>query len=321
MLGIPYTTFPDIEIGPFTLRVFGICVALGTVLGVLVAGRYGRRHNLDTGELQSMALWLVLTGVIGARITYVITNYDEVGSFWNAFAIWQGGLQFTGGAILAVLVALPLVRHWAPLKRWRFADAAALGLILGQAIGRLGCIAVGEHFGGATTFPLAMRWLGGRALEPVPVEVGGLFHNTSAYEMAHLLVLFVALVLVLRRSDPPPGVLIGVFALWYGVFRFGTDFLRVNDEELFGLTGAQYGCLLLIAVGAWVLATTRSRTARLLAGPAVEDPDSDDAHGTTPDVDDADHTDRGDGDDDPNGDAGAPGGNAPDTRRPVTTDP
>lgn len=264
MFGIPYKTFPVIDLGAINLQVFGLMVALGAIIGTMVAGRYGRRYNVSEDDVMRIAPWLVLSGIVGARITYVITNYDELASPWDAFAIWKGGLQFTGGAIVAAIVAIPLLRRFSPPQRWYFADAAGLGLIIGQAIGRIGCIAVGEHFGGPTSFPLGMKYLGGITREPAP-EIGTVFHNTALYESLHLVVLFVALMVILRRRELPPGALIGIFCLWYGVFRFGTDFLRINDRTLWGLTGAQFGCIALVAVGVWVLATTRSRVERLAA--------------------------------------------------------
>jgi phosphatidylglycerol:prolipoprotein diacylglycerol transferase len=269
VFGLPYRTFPTIDIGPIHLQVFGLCVAIGVITGTYVAIRYGQRHNLPGDEVLRIAPWLVLSGIVGARLTYVITNYDELDSPWHALAIWQGGLQFTGGAILAALVALPLLRRLGPLPRWQTADAVALGLIIGQAIGRIGCIAVGEHFGPATSLPFGLTWQGGRTLEPAP-PIGTVFHQTAAYEALHLGVLFVALLVVLRRRTLAPGVLIGVFCVWYGVMRFLTDFLRVNDRELFGLTGAQYGCIVLTGIGVWVLTTTRGRIERLvrLSAPA-----------------------------------------------------
>jgi phosphatidylglycerol:prolipoprotein diacylglycerol transferase len=268
MFGIPYTTFPHIQIGPIRLQVFGLCVLAGVFVGTLVAGWYGRPRGLPRDDVLRLAPWLVLAGIVGARLTYVITNFNELGSFWDVFAVWKGGLQFTGGAILATLVALPLLRRLEPVHRWHFADAAALGLTIGQAIGRIGCVAVGEHFGGRTSPPFGLTWRGGPTVEEMGHPVGTVIHQTAAYETLHLLVLFVALLVVLRRRSLAPGVLIGVFSVWYGVLRFLTDFLRVNDRELFGLTGAQYGCLLLVGVGVWILATTRARVERLGAGAA-----------------------------------------------------
>ena len=272
MFGLPYKTFPTIDIGPIHLQVFGLLVASGVIVGTIVAGRYGRRFNVSQDEVLRIAPWLVLAGILGARLTFVITNFDEMHSFWDAFAIWKGGLQFTGGAIVASLVALPLLRRLGAAERWHFADAVGLGLIIGQAIGRLGCIAVGEHFGGPTSFPFGLTWEGGTTREPAP-PIGTVFHQTAAYEAIHLFVLFVALLLILRKRTLPPGVLMAIFCLWYGVLRFLTDFLRSYDREVLGLTGAQYGCIALVAVGVWLLVTTRARVERLgAAAPAKADP-------------------------------------------------
>jgi phosphatidylglycerol:prolipoprotein diacylglycerol transferase len=268
VFGLPYKTFPSIDIGPIHLQVFGLFVALGVLAGGALATWYGRRHDLGQDEVLRIAPWLVLAGIVGARLTYVITNFDDIGSFWEVFALWQGGLQFTGGAIVASLVALPLLRRLQPVQRWHFADAAGLGLIIGQAIGRIGCVAVGEHFGGPTSVPFGVTWEGGSTREPAP-EIGTVFHQTALYEAIHLTLLVVVLFVILRRRSLQPGVLVGVFCLWLGVLRFLTDFLRVNDRELWGLTGAQFGCLLLIGVGGWVLVTTPNRLERL--GIATDD--------------------------------------------------
>jgi phosphatidylglycerol:prolipoprotein diacylglycerol transferase len=266
VFGLPYKTFPFIDIGPIHLQVFGLCVAIGVIIGAYVAVRYGRQHGLVQDDVLRIAPWLVLSGVAGARLTYVVTNFDELDSVWDAFAIWEGGLQFTGGAVVASLVALPLMRRFEPVRRWHFADAVALGLVIGQAIGRIGCIAVGEHFGSTTSAPFGLAWRGGTTREPAP-GLGTVFHQTAVYESLHLVLLFVVLLLVLRRRTLPPGVLMGVFCVWYGVLRFLTDLLRVNDRELFGLTGAQYGCVVLLGLGTWILVTTRSRVARLTPEP------------------------------------------------------
>jgi phosphatidylglycerol:prolipoprotein diacylglycerol transferase len=270
VFGVPYKTFAYLDLGFIHLQVFGLCVAAGVLASIGVASWYGRRHNVSEDAVLRVAPWLVLSGVVGARITYVITNSDELDSFWDAFAIWKGGLQFTGGAILATGVAVPLLRRFEPAQRWHFADALGLGLIIGQAIGRIGCYAVGEHFGGPASLPFGVRWEGGSTREPAPA-IGTVFHQTAAYEAIHLLILFVVLMVLLRKRSFAPGVLIGVFCLWYGVLRFLTDFLRVNDRELWGLTGAQFGCLALIAIGDWIFATQRERTQRLGAPAKAEE--------------------------------------------------
>jgi phosphatidylglycerol:prolipoprotein diacylglycerol transferase len=202
----------------------------------------------------------VIVGVIGSRLTWVLTHTDQIDSPIDVIAVWEGGLQFSGGFIAAVLVGLPTFRRWSRATRWRMLDAMALGLAVGLAFGRVGCYSVGEHLGGPTSFFLGTRYDGGDTREG-PLEVGQVIHNTSLYEGLHLLVLAALLWWVLRKR-PVPGSLIGLFCVWYGVGRFSTDFLRAYDDTVLGLTGAQWMCVVLVPAGLWILAVVRRTLVR-----------------------------------------------------------
>lgn len=250
--GIPYTTFPTLEVGPLTLRTFGLFVALGILAGIMLAARRNERYGIPARQTERIALLLVVVGLVGARLLWVVTNLDVLTSPWQVFAVWQGGLQFSGGFILAILLA-PLLTQSIPRgRRWQVLDGAVLGLALGQAVGRLGCYAVGEHLGGPTSFALGVNYRGGTTIEG-PLTVGVTYHNTALYEFAWVLLLFGILWLLDRRGTLPPGAIAGLFCIGYAIGRFGTDFLRTYDETLFGLTGAQYMCLALVIAGVWVL--------------------------------------------------------------------
>ncbi|CAN5840542.1 prolipoprotein diacylglyceryl transferase [soil metagenome] len=275
LAAIPYTTFPDIELGPLTLRTFGLMVGIGVLLGAWVAGRHGEQFGVPREQTYSMATRMVVAGVIGARLTWDITHWDQIDTPLDLIAVWEGGLQFSGGFVAAIIVGFPTFRRWPRLTRWRLLDGYAIGLALGLAIGRIGCYSVGEHFGSTTSFFLATRYEGGSTREELGDEilrVGDTFHNTSLYEFGYLLVLVAVLAAVVRpRADgsgPAPGTAIGIFCLYYAVARGGSDLLRVNDETVLGLTGAQYLCLALIPTSIWILTKVRRRTAELVA---VED--------------------------------------------------
>src|SRR3546814_6239631 len=108
---------------------------------------------------------MVLAGVIGSRITWVASHLDDLDSPLDAFAIWEGGLQFSGGFVVAVIVGYPVYRHWNRLTRWHTLDGYAYGLTIGLAIGRIACYSVGEHFGSLTSFALGVRYDGGDVRE------------------------------------------------------------------------------------------------------------------------------------------------------------
>lgn len=265
---IPYTTFPRIEVGPLGMRTFGLMVALGVLVGAWLAARHGEQHGIPRDTTYSLAMRMVLVGVIGSRITWVASHWSELDSPLDAFAIWQGGLQFSGGFVFAVIAGFPVYRHWNRLTRWRSLDGYAYGLTIGLAIGRIGCYSVGEHFGRTTSFVLGVRYDGGSVREPnlgdTPLAVGTVFHQTALYELLYLLVLFAVLtyLLHLRREAPRPGTVMAIFCGYYGVARFLSDALRVNDDRVLGLTGAQYLCLALLPTCAWVWFRVRPQLVR-----------------------------------------------------------
>ena len=297
LAAIPYTTFPDIELGPLTLRTFGLMVALGVLLGSWIAAAYAERFGISRDETYRVATWMVLAGIIGSRLTWAATHTDQIESPIDVIAIWEGGIQFSGGFIFALLVGLPFFRRWRKVLRWQVLDGYALGLSVGLGLGRVGCYAVGEHFGRTTDFFLASRYDGGDVREPtlgdVPLVPGTTFHNTSLYEFIYMMVLFAglgALVLAARRRgrEVVPGTLVGAFVLYYGVCRWISDSLRVNDDRVAGMTGAQWMCLVMIPAGIWILWKVRPGLAALVAaeaeaqaeGDAESDAESDDADGT-----------------------------------------
>lgn len=267
LAAIPYTTFPIIDLGILQLRTFGVMVATGVLLGAWLAARHGEGNSIPRDTTYALAMRMVLVGIIGSRITWVLTHLDDLASPLEALAIWKGGLQFSGGFLFAVIAGYPVYRHWNRLTRWSSLDGYAYGLTLGLAVGRVGCYAVGEHFGSRTSFPLAVRYDGGSVRETVlgarPLETGLVFHQTSLYELMFLLGLFGLLTYVLRARPQParPGTAMAIFTGLYGVGRFATDALRVNDERVLGLTGAQYLCVVLVATSAWIWFRVRPRLA------------------------------------------------------------
>jgi phosphatidylglycerol:prolipoprotein diacylglycerol transferase len=259
LASIPYRTFPEIHFGPFSLHTFGLIVAVGMFAGVMVTAAYAERRGISREIVYKLGMRFVVWGIIGARVAWVISHPSQVHSALDVVALWEGGLTFTGGFIAAAIAGVPILRKLTSVERWNVADGIALGLALGVGIGRIGCYAVGEHLGGPTSFFLGVKYLGGVTREG-PLLVGTVYHNTAVYEFMHLMILSALLAwLLFKAKDFTPGTAMGIFCLWYGVGRFSTDFFRSYDQTKFGLTAAQYLCLVLIPIGIWILATGRRR--------------------------------------------------------------
>ena len=113
-------------------------------------------------ETYRLATRLVVGGVIGSRITWVLSHTDQIDSPIDLIAIWKGGIQFSGGFAAAILIGIPTFRKWGAKLRWRIIDGYLYGLAIGLAIGRVGCYSVGEHFGRTTDFFLGTTYRGRR---------------------------------------------------------------------------------------------------------------------------------------------------------------
>ena len=268
LASIPYRTLPSFSIGPITIRTFGVFVAIGIFVGVWCFQRYARDHDLDSELLSRLAVWVVLLGIVGSRLLFVVTRWGEFrDDVLSVFAVWQGGLQFSGAFLIAIVVIWWFARRHPELGGLRLSDGIVFGLAPGLAIGRLGCMAVGEHLGTRTSFFLGWKYLGGATREQVVGGVGSVIHNTALYELLLLLPL-IALLWWLERRRVPPGWLTVAFLLWYGTQRFLTDFLRAYDRTVGGFTGAQYLCLGMVIAGVVLAIRRATQVSRSLRPPA-----------------------------------------------------
>ncbi|GIU98393.1 MAG: prolipoprotein diacylglyceryl transferase [Actinomycetota bacterium] len=245
---IPYRTFPSFHLGPVRIQTFGVFVAAGIAVGIWVFSRYARSRGLDADALSRLAFWIVALGLVGSRLLFVFTH---VGGFVDrplaVFAVWEGGLQFSGAFLVSAGVIVWWLRRHPEVRGRRVVDGIVLGLAPGLLIGRFGCAAVGEHLGEPTTFFIGWEYLGGPTREGL-FAPGTVIHNTAIYEIV-LLVPLALLLWWLARRRVPDGWVTVAFLLWYGVQRFATDLLRAYDRRVFGLTGAQYLCIAMVLAG------------------------------------------------------------------------
>ncbi|MCF8042376.1 MAG: prolipoprotein diacylglyceryl transferase [Desulfarculaceae bacterium] len=210
-----------LRLGPLTIHTYGLMLALGVVLGLLVLRWNARRLGLDPDAVQSEALWLVLAGLAGARLAFFLL---EPGPLWPGlkqfFFIWQGGLVFYGGVIAAGTVA-----WWRAHRRgWALptlADLLAPSLALGQALGRVGCFFSGDSYGKPWDGPWAVVFRDPHSLAPKGVPL----HPTQLYIASSLLVIFGVLTwLVPRRRFA--GQIVLLYGLLHGVARVLIEPLR-----------------------------------------------------------------------------------------------
>jgi phosphatidylglycerol---prolipoprotein diacylglyceryl transferase len=240
---------PEIDIGPLELKTFGICFAAGFLAAGLIIARRFRELGKPADWTYEMVFAALIGGLVGSRVDYLIQNWDEVSDdlLGNVVSgsglVWFGGL--VGGALGVILWA-----RWRRFLGWQLFDTAAVPLAVGYAIGRVGCQLSGDgDYGIGSDLPWAMSYPEGTV--PTTEEV----HPTPVYET---LAMGLAGVVLWRLRDRfPSGVLFGIYLMIAGVERFLIEFIRRNDDVVAGLTQAQLIALVLLGLGAAIVAVRR----------------------------------------------------------------
>src|SRR5215212_3916723 len=235
-LTLPSPPSPIIfEAGPFALRYYGLCIALGIAAGTWLTSRELARKGYDPALALDALFFTVPLGFIGARAYHVATDYDLYAGdpFPGVFAVWNGGLGIYGaviGGFFGVLI-FARARGISPLV---FADAAAPGLILAQAIGRWGNYFNQELFGRPSNLPWAIE------IAPVNRPSGftseATFHPTFLYESIWDVLVCLILLFVARRfaDSLKNGDIALLYVCLYSVGRFFVETLRIDPAFLIG---------------------------------------------------------------------------------------
>ena len=253
---LDYTPIVDFNVGPLTISPHGIGTAVGVMAGAQLLLPATRRRGIDDEVIYRLLMRGVIGAIIGARLAYVVNHIgDYIDKPVEVFALWEGGLSLLGGLAVAILVTLPEMRRQR-LDFWNVMDAAAPGLALGIAIGRVGDLVVADHLGKATDFPLGYRCSGADTASPCIAPIGQAVHQPALYDMASALLLL-GLLLWLRRRQLGIGSLFLTFVAWYGTGRVIEDFFRIDETHGLGLTASQWVSLAAVGTAVVLLVTGR----------------------------------------------------------------
>lgn len=269
-----YVSFPGLGIEPFHMdRIafslfgidvnwYGLIITCGMILAVLYALWHAKIEGVKSDDIIDLALFLIVFGVIGARLYYVIMEFDQYlvtgGSFWknltgtlyNIVAVWNGGLAIYGGIIAGFLAAIVVARR----KRLRFsvvADIAGPAVMVGQIIGRWGNFVNVEAFGGATDLPWRMGVLysfdGG-----ITFVTEKFVHPTFLYESLWNLAGLI-LITYLYKKKKFHGQMFLTYMTWYGFGRTLIEGLRADSLYIGTIRVSQLVGLLTFILGAVLL--------------------------------------------------------------------
>lgn len=244
-----------LEIGPITIRWYGILMATAILVGFWLAHRRALEEGLPADELVRVAQWSVVAGLCGARLYEVAFNWDYYGRFpWKIIAVWEGGLAMHGGLIAGPLMGLLLARRWGvPIRRGL--DVVAPSMVLGQAIGRWGNFFNEEAFGRPTDLPWKLYI--SPLHRPPEFRDAQFFHPTFLYESLWDALVFALLVWWVRpRVGRHPGAVFFSYVGLYSVGRFFIEALRLDSFWVAGFRVAQLASIVGVIVAvvglAWV---------------------------------------------------------------------
>ena len=238
---------------PLAIRWYGILIATGVLLGTTLAHREAIRRRQDPDKILNAIVLTVLVALLGARLYYVLFNWDYYGANpGKIFAVWEGGLAIHGGLIAGALATVLYCRK-AGLRLPVTMDIMVPGVAIGQAIGRWGNFFNQEAFGVPTELP--WRLYIDPAHRPPWLASFEYFHPTFLYESLWNFLVFAILWFGLRkRLEWKPGAPTLCYLGLYSIGRYFVEGLRIDSLMLGSFRAAQVASVLLVAGSALGLA-------------------------------------------------------------------
>lgn len=239
------------NIGHLAVRWYSLIVLIAISVGVWLTAREASRKGFKTEDVYDIAVWIIVGGIIGARLFHVLDHWSHefAANPIRAFYIWEGGLAIwgamAGGLVTGAMITLR--------RGWRFPkllDAAAPGLVLAQAIGRLACVITGDAMGKPTDGPFGFAYTSPNAMVP---ELGVYYTPMPVYEFVINLGIF-AVLWQLRKRNWPDGKLFLVYLTLYSLERFFLAFTSSYRLIAFGLTQSQIVAVFGLIIGLIFLA-------------------------------------------------------------------
>ncbi len=221
----------ELEVHRVAFSVFGkdiymyaLCILSGFLLGLLLVGATCKKRGVSTDSVFDICTWGLLSGIVCARIYYCIFDWESIGSFWDIFKIWEGGIAIYGGLIGAILSTYIYCRK-NKLDALKVFDVCIPGVLVGQIIGRWGNFFNAEVYGRETDSFLRMTINGGASVHP-------LFLYEGIWNLIGLV-----LILIFRDRKKSHGQVFFFYILWYGLGRLFLEGMRQSEFILYVIPG------------------------------------------------------------------------------------
>ncbi len=210
-----------LELGPLSIKTYGFLIAVGFLIGIALATREAKRVGINQQTVLDLAFYIILGAIIGSRLFYVITHPEYFrANLLDAFKVWEGGLTFYGGFIMAFAVAVFMIKKHR-LPACQTLDLFAPSLAVGILFGRLGCFFAGCCYGRLCSFPWAVTFTNPQSLAELNVPL----HPVQLYAAAGSAITL-AILLLLKKRKTFHGELALVWIMLYSGCRLFEELFR-----------------------------------------------------------------------------------------------
>lgn len=232
-----------LRLGGVEVTSWGVMLVIAFIAGIWLAERRCQKYGVPRAIIPDLSLVLIVAGVVGGRLAYVIENFSSYAEHpGEIFKVWEGGLIFYGGFILAIVCGIIFVKR-KHISVARMMDIAAPSVALGLGFARIGCFLNGCCYGKQTNLPWGVVFpsdspAGWVFDAPIPIHPAQLYSSIGAFSI--LAILLVVEKKGMRRAS---GYLFLMFLVLYSVGRFFIDFLRYYEPKVYllgGLTHNQF---------------------------------------------------------------------------------
>lgn len=240
---------PVITLGPLTIHWYSIFILIGILIGGKLAIVEGEKRNIPKDFTYNLLFLTIFFGIIGARIYFVIFNFDYYKTnLVEIFMIWKGGLAIHGGIIAGLLTIIIYSKKY-NAKVLRILDIITPSLLLAQAIGRWGNFFNGEAHGPETTLQnLQNMHLPDFIIDGMYIN-GTYYIPTFLYESVLCIIGFTILILIRNYKNIKIGYTTATYLIWYGIIRFFIEMERTDSLMLVNLKMAQIMSIIMIITG------------------------------------------------------------------------
>lgn len=236
------------SIGPINIYWYSVTMLLAVLTGIYLSIRESKKVGMES-YLNDLIFWLIIFGIIGARLYYVIFNFDAYkNNLLSIFKIWEGGLAIYG-AVIGGLIAIIYNAKKRRESIIKTTDIIAPALIIAQAIGRWGNFFNQEAHGGEVTLEFLEKLnIPNFIIEGMHIN-GSYYHPTFLYESLWCLIGFIVLITLRKLTNRKKGIMTYGYFIWYGIGRLFIEGIRTDSLYIGNIRVSQLVSIILITIG------------------------------------------------------------------------